>query len=221
MEKRKVVSKKSVSFSFLANYLPEGTFDMVYAYIQTHRVELTITRERLTVLGNYRNSTPSSNHRISVNGNLNKYAFLYTLLHEIAHLLVFNQHAHRVASHGIEWKMQFRAVLKQFLQLNIFPEDIRNAIEQSLENLAASSCADAAIIRVFRNYDEQKSSLELFVEDLELDDYFIIKGGRLFKRGEKIRTRYKCLEVHTKKIYLFSPVAEVYKMTDADQYLKP
>lgn len=220
MEKRKVVSKKSASFSLLANYLPEGTFEMVYDYIQTHRVILTITRERLSVLGNYRNSTPTTNHKISVNGNLNKYAFLYTLLHEIAHLLVFNEHAHRVASHGVEWKMKFREVLKQFLILNVFPDDIRIAIEQSLENLAASSCADTAIIRVFRNYDDQKTSLHLFIEELDVDDYFVIKGGRLFKRGEKIRTRFKCLEVQTNKMYLFSPVAEVYKITDIDNYKK-
>jgi hypothetical protein len=205
------MAKKAESFKALENYLPAGTFEKVYSYIEFHRIHLTITRERLSVLGDYRNSTPSSNHRISVNGNLNRYAFLYTLLHEIAHLLVFNKYGHKVASHGKEWKQAFGEVLFEFLKVDVFPEDIRAAIEQSMLNPAASSCADAAIIRVFRNYDPKKDNCYL-VEELEIDDYFFIKGQRIFKRGEQVRKRIKCLEVNTNKIYLFSPVMEVTKM---------
>jgi len=206
------MAKKAESFKALENYLPAGTFDKVYAYIEMHRIHLTITRERLSVLGDYRNSTPSKNHRISVNGNLNRYAFLYTFLHEIAHLLVFNKYGHKVASHGKEWKQAFGEVLVEFLKVDVFPPDIRAAIEQSIDNPAASSCADASIIRVFRNYDVKKDNCFL-VEELEIDDYFVIKGQRLFKRGEQVRKRIKCLEVNTNKMYLFSPVMEVTKLS--------
>ena len=41
-----------------------------------------------------------NNHRISVNGNLNKYSFLITLIHELAHLLTFTQYKNRVDPHG-------------------------------------------------------------------------------------------------------------------------
>jgi hypothetical protein len=205
------MAKKAESFKVLDNYLPTGTFDKVYAYIEFHRIHLTITRERLSVLGDYRNSTPSKNHRISVNGNLNKFAFLYTLLHEIAHLLVFNKYGHKVASHGKEWKQTFGEVLFEFLKVDVFPPDIRAAIEQSMLNPAASSCADATIIRVFRNYDPKKKNLFL-VEELDINDLFVIKGQRIFKRGEQIRKRIKCLEVNTNKMYLFSPVMEVEKI---------
>lgn len=210
-EKGIVMAKKVESFKVLENYLPAGTFEKVFTYIDFHRIQLTITRERLSVLGDYRNSTPSKNHRISVNGNLNRFAFLYTLLHEIAHLLVFNKYGHKVASHGKEWKQAFGEVLLEFLKVDVFPEDIRVAIEQSMLNPAASSCADAAIIRVFRNYDVKKDNSYL-VEELEIDDHFVIKGQRLFKRGEQIRTRIKCLEINTNKMYLFSPVMEVIRI---------
>ncbi|HAD34265.1 MAG TPA: hypothetical protein DCF44_07170 [Chitinophagaceae bacterium] len=44
---------------------------------------------------------------MSVNGNLNSYHFLITLLHEIAHMLVWEQFRNRVKPHGLEWKHVF------------------------------------------------------------------------------------------------------------------
>jgi Zn-dependent peptidase ImmA (M78 family) len=70
----------------LAEYLPEGTFDLIAPILMEHRVHLTVTQQRKTILGDYRNAAIGKNHRISVNGNLNPYAFLITLLHELAHL---------------------------------------------------------------------------------------------------------------------------------------
>ncbi len=46
-------------------------------------------------LGDYRNSHAGKGHRISVNGNLNKYSFLITLLHELAHLFTYERFGHR------------------------------------------------------------------------------------------------------------------------------
>ncbi|HXL57832.1 MAG TPA: hypothetical protein VN958_16335, partial [Chitinophagaceae bacterium] len=68
----------------LATFLPEGSFENVVHYLHQHKVHLTVTRERKSVLGDYRNAVHGKNHRITVNGNLNKYAFLITLLHELA-----------------------------------------------------------------------------------------------------------------------------------------
>ncbi|MCW3106689.1 MAG: hypothetical protein JWQ09_1195, partial [Segetibacter sp.] len=42
---------------------------------------------------------------------------------------------------------------------------------------------------------------------------FKMKDGRVFKKGEKLRKRYRCEEVGTKKVYLFSPVFEVQLMS--------
>jgi len=38
---------------------------------------------------------------------------------------------------------------------------------------------------------------------------FKIKDGRIFRKHERLRKRYKCIEVSSKRVYLFSPVAEV------------
>jgi hypothetical protein len=207
------MSKQQAPLEALKQFLPEGTFEMVSTYLYTHRIHLTVTRERSSVLGDYRNAVHGKNHRISVNGNLNPYAFLYTLIHEIAHLLVYDQYGHRVASHGREWKHVFSLLLKEFLVEDIFPADIRAAIAASLGNPAASSCAEDGLLRVFRKYDKGKEDV-VFVEEIEQGGLFAIKENRIFRRGPKIRKRYKCVEVRTGREYLFSPVYEVKRVRE-------
>ena len=147
--------KQEAPLHQLKTYLPEGSFEDVMYYIQHYKVHLTITRERKSVLGDYRNSFADKNHRISVNGNLNKYAFLITLLHELAHLFTYERFGHRVQAHGAEWKNEFSKVLAQFLLKKIFPPDIDKALMRTLQNPAASSCADVSLLRVLHKYDEK------------------------------------------------------------------
>ena len=200
--------KKEVPIDHLQNYLPPATSEAVTAYLQQYKVHLTIAKERKSILGDYRHRTHHANHRISVNGNLNKFFFLITLLHELAHLLTFEQHSNKVMAHGKEWKMIFSQLLKQFLQHKIFPVDIEKELLQSLKNPAASSCAEDGLLRVLRKYDS-KESHHLLVEEISLNAIFRLKDGRVFKKGEKLRKRYKCKEIQTGKFYLFSPVYEV------------
>jgi SprT protein len=203
------MAKKEAPLEQLKQYLPEGSFEEVSSYLQLHKVELTITRERKSVLGDYRNSHAGRGHRISVNGNLNQYAFLITLLHELAHLFTFERFGNRVAAHGQEWKNEYSKVLAKFLLKKIFPADIRRTLLKTLENPAASSCADTPLLRVLYQYDLKKDGSRL-IEALPPGSMFKIKGGRQFKKEEKVRKRFKCVEVATGKVYLFSPVYEVY-----------
>lgn len=192
----------------LQSYLPPGSFEEVLYYLQHYHVHLTITRQRQSVLGDYRHALPDKNHRISVNGNLNQYAFLITLLHELAHLFTYEKFGHRVQAHGKEWKNEFSKILARFLLHKIFPPDIENALLHTLQNPAASSCGDEKLLRVLHHYDDKKEGIHL-LEQLPAGALFAIKGERIFKKEEKIRKRYKCKEVKTGKYYLFSAVYEV------------
>lgn len=192
----------------MASYLPEGTFEQVIAYITEYKVHLTITRERQSVLGDYRHPYENKGHRISINGGLNKYAFLLTLLHEIAHLVTFILYSNRVPAHGKEWKQEYSKILRQFVGKNYLPADIEAAVRDSLHNPAASSCADEDLMRVLKRYDRKKDNHYL-VEQLPPGQLFKTKDGRVFRRGERIRKRYRCEEVPSKRVYLFSPVYEV------------
>lgn len=202
------MSKKEAPLAALSEYLPEGSFDMVEFYLTQYKVHLTITRSRTTVLGDYRNAHADKAHRITVNGNLNRYAFLITLLHELAHLIVFIRFGHSVQSHGREWKQQFAEILKPFLASGFFPTDVKSHLANVSSALPASSCADDVLMRILRKYDPVKEGYVL-IEELESGEYFEISNGRKFKRLEKIRKRFKAIDIQSQRIYLFSPVYEV------------
>jgi SprT protein len=202
------MSKTEHSLQALNEYLPPNTFEPVAAYLVQYKVHLTITRERKSILGDYRNALHNRNHRISVNGNLNRYSFLITLLHELAHLLTFDKYRNKVQPHGKEWKGIFGQLLAQFIKSKVFPADIEKELIASLSNPAASSCAEDGLMRVLRRYD-LKAEGQMLVEEIPAHSLFKLKDGRVFKKGERLRKRYRCQEVGSKKVYLFSPVYEV------------
>ena len=206
------MAKQEVPLLQLQSYLPAGSFEDVNYYLLHYKVHLTITRQRQSILGDYRHAHDGKAHRISINGNLNKYNFLITLLHELAHLFTYERFGHRVQAHGQQWKDEFSKILAQFLLKKIFPPEVEAALLLTLKNPAASSCGDEKLLRVLRNYDPQKEGHYL-VEQLKEGERFKIKGDRIFIRGEKVRTRYKCMEVATKKWYLFSGVYEVVRLS--------
>lgn len=200
--------KNEVALLHLKNYIPEGSFDDVVHYLQQYKVHLTISRQRQSVLGDYRHKHADKAHRISVNSNLNKYSFLITLLHELAHLLTYERFGHRVQPHGREWKHEFGRILARFIDAKVFPDNITQALLQSINNPAASSCGDSNLLRVLKQYDPVKKGMSL-VEEVPENTLFLISGGRIFKRGKKMRTRFQCQEIATGKWYLFSGVYEV------------
>jgi len=192
----------------LKSYLPENSFEQVASFLQHHKVHLTITRQRESVLGDYRNAVNGKNHRISVNGNLNKFSFLITLLHELAHLLAFENYGNRILAHGKEWKLVYSSLLKDFINKKIFPPDVESALKESVQNPAASSCAEEGLTRVLRRYDEKKKDAYL-LEEIPRGVYFKTKDGRVFQKGEKLRKRFRCTEKNTGLVYLISPLYEV------------
>ena len=202
------MAKEEHPLSALSGYMPANSFEPVAALLQQYKVHLTISRERKSILGDYRHAHHDRSHRISVNGNLNNFSFLITLLHELAHLLTFEKYGNRVQAHGREWKTVFGNLLAEFITAKIFPTDIEFELLASLSNPAASSCAEDKLLRVLRKYDPVKDG-HAMIEDIPHHTLFATKDGRVFKKGEKLRKRYKCEEVSTKRFYLFSPVYEV------------
>jgi len=200
--------RKEAPLNQLQTYLPPNTFEAVRQYLHQYQVHLTVAKERKSILGDYRHRTHGKTHRISVNGNLNTYSFLITLLHELAHLLTFEKFGNKVQSHGKEWKFIFGQLLDQFIRHEVFPIDIKHALLQSLQNPAASSCADDVLLRVLKTYDKRRDNF-VFVENVLEGQLFKTHDGKVFKKGEKLRKRFKCIEVATKRLYLFSPVYEV------------
>lgn len=196
--------------NLLKKYIPEPATPLIAQWVVEHDFKLKIKRERSTKLGDYRSPQNGNNHTITVNHNLNKYSFLITLVHEIAHLVTFNAHKDRVLPHGQEWKNQYKHLMRNFLSPEIFPTDVLLALQKHLLNPAASSCSDSDLLRVLKRHDEDAHNKHLlFVEKIPHKSVFKYNGGKLFEKGERIRTRYRCKEIANGHIYLFHALTEV------------
>jgi len=191
----------------LRKYLPEKSVDLVARWIIEFDFKLKIKKERSTRLGDYTAPRNGMNHIITVNHNLNKYAFLITLVHEVAHLVTWNQHRDRVSPHGQEWKNNFKILIQPFLNTDIFPLEVFAALRRYMSNPAASSCTDQHLLKTLKLHDEQNG--HVFLEYLPQNTVFLYNGTRVFQKGEKIRKRFRCREISTGAIYLFNALAEV------------
>ena len=201
--------KKETPLHFLQQFIPEGSYELLQPFFETHTIHLTLTRERKTVLGDYRAPTSEKPfHRISVNVNLNKYSFLITLLHELAHLATWLQHQHKVPPHGAEWKQQFQQLLTPFFGKHFFPKEVENALWKYLHNPAASTCTDTFLFKALYQNDTQKEGYKL-VDDVLIGEQFMAENGKIFKKVKKQRSRARCLEMSSGKFYLFPGIVEV------------
>lgn len=198
-----VVEKEHI----LSQYMPAAAAPIIAKWIDYFQCEFKISKGRTTKLGDYRHPYKGAGHKISVNNNLNAYAFLVTTVHEFAHLLTWNDHKNRVKPHGLEWKYNFKRMMAPFLEEDIFPGDLRTAITTYLDNPSAASCTDLKLSRALKKYDPMADISRL--EELPIDALFTIKDGRQFKKGEKLRKRYRCVCLNNGNTYLFNPLAEV------------
>lgn len=126
-------------------------------------------------------------------------------------MIAWNKYRNKILPHGKEWKEEFRTLLLPFFELNIFPEDILNCLTSYSLNPKASSCTDLPLVKVLKKYDAESSFVHL--EDIPAKCIFRLRNGREFIKGERVRKRFKCTDVISKKEYLVSPVAEVIQCT--------
>lgn len=201
--------KREQPFAELTRFLPANTYEHVIPYFREHTIHLTLTRERKSVLGDYRHPFGDQPyHRISVNATLNPYSFLITLLHELAHMFVYIRYKGKVSPHGTEWKLQFRDMLLPYLGKSFFPADIEKALTGYLNNPKASTCTDTNLYKALYRYSHTREGWML-LEDVPVGSRFSIDNGNEYSILEKRRTRYKCKDLKTGKMYLFPSIYEV------------
>jgi len=191
----------------LNNYLPSAAVEMVFDLIKDKNIHLKITRNRKTKFGDYRPPIYHSNHRISINHNLNPYGFLITFVHEYAHLLVFEKYKNRVLPHGKEWKRLYKMRMEEFIEMGVFPQELNEVLVKSIQNSKASSSSDLELSRILQKYDT--SMPQIRVEDLPANTIFKANNGKRFVKGEKQRIRYKCKCLDNNKLYLFHPLTPI------------
>ena len=152
----------------LSEYIPQAFVPYVHDLLCSTKVLFRIVPPRKTKLGDFRKPlNGKSIPQITVNNNLNPYAFLITTLHEIAHLHTYLRYGHSVKPHGKEWKYEFQQVLLPLISAQKFPETLKVCLKNTITNTKASSFSDIPLNRALREFDRDKKGCHL--EKIELE----------------------------------------------------
>lgn len=189
------------------SFVPVDSIRLLQSWIDELNVKIKISKPRRTKLGDFK--VRGNQTSITINNNLNKYSFLITLTHEIAHAFVFKKYQDKVNPHGKNWQFTFKSLMLNFLNPSCFPEDILKVLSFHIIRPKASTFSDLELSRVLKKYD---SVVSFTLSELAVGKSFKTTDGKIFIKGGLVRKRYKCIECKTNKIYLIHPFAEITKL---------
>lgn len=178
-------------------------------YLQ-HGFEFKIKKSRKTKYGDYKFEPTQEKHIITINNDLNQYAFLITYLHEVAHLITYQKHKNKVTPHGKEWKNTFKIVSLPILNPQVFPDLLLKRLAHYMLNPKASSCSDPNLYTLLKKYDRQNDTCLL--QTLQVGDQFLLNGAS-YQYIQLKRTRVLCLKINSDKKYLISKISSVKKIS--------
>jgi len=185
-------------------HLPEAAIDHVARAVGPLRLDVRVVRPRRTKLGDHRPPRPPLRaHRVTINADLNPWAFLTTLLHEVAHAATWERHAgrrRRVRPHGPEWREEFAGLLAPLVDGRVLPKELAAAVLRSLARPAAATCSDRGLLLALARYDRPRAD-RVRVEELADGAWFRIDGGHAFLAERLVRTRRRCFEAGTGREY--------------------
>ena len=190
----------------LQNYIPVSAVAQVLNLLEHDNLLVKVKKERKTRHGDYMR-LPNGKHQITINSSLNRYRFLITIIHEIAHFEAYKTYGKFIKPHGIEWKHTFQHLMLPFLNPEIFPMDLLPLLAKHFKNPKASSDTDLQLALSLKQFDEPNGRTYIF--EVPLGSDFKLYNGKIFKRGKKRVKRFECVEIKTGRLYLFNPNAEV------------
>ena len=208
-------------YEVIRQHLPHAAWRYVHDLLRECPVEVRVVPHRATKLGDHR--PPSRNepwHRITMNEDLNEYAFLVTLLHEVAHLRVSTKRKEgakrgegvkREPPHGRGWQREFAAVIDPIIEGSMVPRDLAVALTASLQRPRAATCSDRKLLLALSHFDSGNDQF-LYVEQLEVGEWFQMQNGRRFVLGNRLRSRYQCIEVESGVEFRIHSLARVVRL---------
>ena len=191
------------------NYIPKSSISLVKNLINENNLLIKIVKIRKTKHGDFKKFRDGSS-QITINHIDNKYRFLITLIHELAHFRVNRNLIRRVKPHGTEWKKTFQLLMLPFLNNTIFPNKILSDLANYLKNPSATTDSNINLVISLSKYDVESSTVFLF--DILNETLFQHNKNKIYKKIGKLRKRYICEEIRSKRRYLFSPVTRVEKV---------
>tara|TARA_B100001564_G_scaffold268158_1_gene229770 strand:+ start:60 stop:650 length:591 start_codon:yes stop_codon:yes gene_type:complete len=188
------------------DFVPKKSIIHIKKLLVGKKIIFLIKNKRKTKHGDFRIKGDES-AQITLNRTNNKYQFLITLLHEIAHSETYIKYGNRVKPHGVEWKNNFRLLMIPFLNTDIFPSEILKNLINYIKNPKASTENDFNLIMSIKKYNSNTNSN--FVFELKEGDLFKIYNGKTYKFIRKRIKRIECIEVESQRKFLVSPQVEV------------
>lgn len=194
--------------TILTSFIPAGAGEYCQQLWQQYQFDLRIVRPRQTRLGDFR-VLPGGQTRITINANLNLYAFLITYVHEVAHADVNHQRRaqgrrKRIAPHGEAWQTAFQRLMQPILTEAIFPTQILRPLLAYMARPAATTSAHPALMHALRQADPMPVG-DALPDRVLLGD---VPEGQPFRfakktyvRGTLRRTRIVCKEVASGRSY--------------------
>jgi SprT protein len=193
----------------LYKHLPADAVEVIGKFISDYQINLRITSSRKTKLGDFRPpSRKSIINNISINGDLHPEFFLLVFIHELAHLLVWKNFKKSANPHGKEWKLFYGELIRDFIEKRCFNEELTKLLYKFSYKPKATFAGDHALWKYLRKINSPEKD-NVYISELPIGALFLIPSGRIFRKESKVRTRFKCLCVKTKRWFLFHPLADI------------
>jgi hypothetical protein len=187
--------------------IPKASHELIKKLIDSENLTIKVVKTRKTKHGDFR-SLKNKKFQITLNKIDNKYRFLITLVHELAHFKVFQSFGNSVNPHGTEWKKTYKFLMLPFLNNLIFPEDVLRHLALHMINPPATTDSDLNLVVALQKHDLIDDK-KIFLFEIPEKSIFIHNSSKLFVKLCKRRKRYICKELSSGKKYLFSPVARI------------
>ena len=191
----------------MLDLIPKASHELIKKLIDSENLTIKVVKTRKTKHGDFR-SLKNRKFQITLNQIDNKYRFLITLVHELAHFKVFQSFGSSVNPHGTEWKKTYKFLMLPFLNNLIFPEDILRHLALHMINPPATTDSDLNLVVALQKHDLIDDK-KIFLFEIPEKSIFIHNSSKLFVKLCKRRKRYICKELSSGKKYLFSPVARI------------
>jgi hypothetical protein len=188
------------------SHIPAKSLPYCQVLADKYQFKLILKRSRLTKLGDFKVNRANGQYTISVNRDLNSYQFLFTFIHELAHLKVAEDHPCSVKSHGREWKNAFKELLHPLLTESIFPQPLLAVLSKHMANPKAAAGSDPKLWNAFKALDLTEIMTQL---NTVVDGTGFIFRKKQFTRLKKRRTRILCRAKGSQRLYLIPGIAEV------------
>lgn len=110
------------SFASLRPYVPESTWEYLFAILGTLNIVFEIKPPRNSIVGNCTLDIIGGIARVTINASSNKWKILCTVLHEISHAL----NPSRYSPHDDYWKSIYATLLADFY--DFFPDEYKSEV---------------------------------------------------------------------------------------------